>query len=98
MFFAPTAVFLILEFALYFTDVFAAPVIIPLTDCALKADENWLRHKGIECKLIFAGELLHHHFFVSQRWESDPRPFPYHGNVLPLNYSGGRKAVLSQLK
>ena len=25
---------------------------------------------------------------MSQRWELNPRPFPYQGNVLPLNYSG----------
>ncbi len=26
---------------------------------------------------------------VSRWWELDPRPFPYHGNALPLSYIGG---------
>ena len=31
---------------------------------------------------------------MSQRWDSNPRPRPYHGRILPLNYTGkwGRTA------
>lgn len=42
--FAPFAVFLKLDFALYFADIFAGPVVEALAFSALKPDEIWLWH------------------------------------------------------
>lgn len=51
--FAPLTVFLKLDFALYFADVFTGPVVEALAFGALKPDQIWLWHvsslRSVKC-------------------------------------------------